>query len=94
MEMVQNLQISTNKIFNETIVPQEVKYKRYAAVAPDMCSYTTSKASPYLVQSFYVRSDFPIYAWYNPSDIILPNKNIIDHNQWEIFLNRLDISTE
>lgn len=92
MEIVLILQNSTNALYNNQIMPQEIKYKRYAAVSPDMCSYTTSKASRYLVQSFYVRSDFPLYTWYNPSSIMLPDN--IDHNQWELYLNRFDILTE
>jgi len=71
---------------------QEIQHRRSAAVATNMRSYTTIKTSPYFVQSFYVRSDWPIYTWYNPTSIGLPSNH--DHNQWELFLNRFQIVTE
>ncbi|XP_008183745.1 uncharacterized protein LOC100575111 [Acyrthosiphon pisum] len=71
---------------------QEILHRRSAAVATNMRSYTTIKTSPYFVQSFYVRSDWPIYTWYNPTSIGLPSNH--DHNQWELFLNRFQIVTE
>jgi len=71
---------------------QKIKHKRSAAVATNMRSYSTIKTSPYFVQSFYVRSDWPIYTWYNPTSIQVPSS--FDHNQWELFLNRFNIITE
>jgi len=94
MDMVKWLQ--DNNITDESSTnegkKQEIKHKRSAAVATNMCSYTTIKTSPYFVQSFYARSDWPIYTWYNPSSIQVPSN--FDHNQWELFLNRFQIVTE
>ncbi|XP_060856021.1 uncharacterized protein LOC132933760 [Metopolophium dirhodum] len=93
MDMVKWLQ--DNNIPDEsptTENKQEIKHRRSAAVATNMRSYTTIKTSPYFVQSFYVRSDWPIYTWYNPTSIGLPSNH--DHNQWELFLNRFQIVTE
>ncbi|XP_026811145.1 uncharacterized protein LOC113552466 [Rhopalosiphum maidis] len=94
MDMIKYLQ--DNNIADEPLInednPEEIKHKRSAAVATDMRSYTTIKTSPYFVQSFYVRSDFPIYTWYNPTSIKLPSS--FDHNQWELYLNRFQILTE
>ncbi|XP_022166694.1 uncharacterized protein LOC111031169 [Myzus persicae] len=94
MDMVKYLQ--DNNIVDESLTneekKQEIKHKRSAAVATNMRSYTTIKTSPYFVQSFYVRSDWPIYTWYNPTSIQLPTSH--DHNLWEKFLNRFKIVTE
>jgi len=94
MDMVKWLQ--DNNIADESLTneekKQDIKHKRSAAVATNMRSYTTIKTSPYFVQSFYVRSDWPIYTWYNPTSILVPSS--YDHNQWELFLNRFQIVTE
>jgi len=59
MEMVKKKTITNNVYANEKIL-QDTEYKRSAAVATDMCSYSTIKSLKYMVQSFYGRSDFPI----------------------------------
>lgn len=92
MEVVKSLQNITDNISIDEDNLQETKYKRSAAVATDMCSCITTKTSQHLVQLFYVRSDFPIYTWNNPSNIELPNNK--DSNQWEIYLNRFEILSE
>lgn len=65
---------------------------RSAAVNPDMLSYSLSKTSHNIVQSFYARSDFPIYMWYNPEAIEVPSN--IDHNQWELYLTRFNLLSQ
>ncbi|CAI6343141.1 unnamed protein product [Macrosiphum euphorbiae] len=93
MDMVKWLQ--DNNIPDESSTTenkQDIKHRRSAAVATNMRSYTTIKTSPYFVQSFYVRSDWPIYTWYNPTSIGLPSNH--DHNQWELYLNRFQIVTD
>ncbi|KAF0755284.1 proteoglycan 4-like isoform X1 [Aphis craccivora] len=94
MDMVKHLQ--DNNVPDEPITNEndreQIKHRRFAAVATDMRSYTTTKTAPYFVQSFYVRSDFPIYTWYNPTSINVPSN--FDHNQWELYLNRFQILTE
>lgn len=82
---------------NKEIQPMEedktqTKHKRSAAVATNMRSYTAIKTSYYYVQSFYVRSDFPIYTWFNPTTIMVPSS--YNHNEWELYLNRFQILTE
>lgn len=94
MDMLTKAQESTNEYYileNENL-PQEIPHKRSVAVSTDMCSYIATKTSQYLVQSFYSRSDFPVHTWYNPELIIVP-KNM-DHNQWELYLNRFDLAAE
>jgi hypothetical protein len=93
MEVLKYLQEYTNTLQANKIVPQEAQFKRSAAVATDMRSYTSVKTSPNLVQSFYAKSDFPIRLWDNPSTIILPISNI-DHNQWDLYMNHFNILSQ
>lgn len=92
MDMVKVIQANTNTFYANEEFLQEAEYKRSAVVATDMCSYSSAKTSKYMVQSFYVRSNFPIQTWYNPTDIILPPN--FDHNEWELYLNRFEIRTK
>lgn len=86
--MVVSLQNKTNDLIaNEDKSPTDNKHKRIVALATDMRSCVTTKTSPFLVQSFYVQSDFPIYTWYNPTGILTPETNI-NYNLWEKYLNR------
>lgn len=94
MDMLIKAQETTNEYYilqNEGLL-QETRHKRTAAVATDLCSYIATKTSRYLVQSFYVRSDFPIQTWHNPAAIVVPKT--IDHNQWELYLSRFDLLIE
>lgn len=91
--MIEYLQNNTEDIaLNDENILQKTKFKRFAAVSADMNSYTTVKISKYLVQSFYVMSDFPINIWNNPTNIVTPNN--LDHNQWELFLNNFKIMSQ
>jgi len=92
MEMVKKIQTITNNVYANEEILQETAYKRSAAVATDMCSYSAIKTSKYIVQSFYGRSDFPVQMWYNPTEIVLPNN--FDHNDWELYLNRFEMKTK
>lgn len=87
MEFVKKLQQTTNSLFADEDVPVQDRAERLAAVATDMCSYSATKTSQYMAQSFYARSDFPINTWHNEKSILLPNN--LDHNEWELYLNRL-----
>jgi len=89
MEMLKTIQNNTNIFFANEDIPIQTNAKRSAAVAADMRSYTTTKTSQYMAQTFYGRSDFPINMWHNPSLIVLPNNT--DHNEWELYLNHLYI---
>lgn len=90
MEIIENLQ--NNVLLTNENTTEEYISKRSVAVATDMCSYSMIKTSRYLVQSFYARSDFPIYTWHNPSNIVMPNN--ISYNQWEAYLNRSEILSQ
>lgn len=87
MEYVKKLQEETNALSANKEIPKQENSERLAAVATDMCSYTATKTSQYMVQSFYARSDFSMSSWHNPTKILLPNNR--DHNEWELYLNRL-----
>lgn len=92
MDMITALQNKSNDLIaNEDKSPKDNKHKRVVALATDMRSCVTTKTSPFMVQSFYVRSDFPIYMWYNPSGILTPETNI-DYNMWEKYLNHFRIN--
>jgi len=90
MGMLKTIQVTTNNFYANEEIVQEIEYKRSAAVATDMCSYSTVKTSKHMVQSFYVKSDFPIQMWYNPTNIVVPHS--FDHNEWEQYLNRFEIA--
>lgn len=87
MELVKTLQSNTNEESDDQEVPKQQNGERCAAVATDMLSYTATKTSQYMAQSFYARSDFLLNSWYNPSSILVPSH--LDHNEWELYLNHL-----
>lgn len=93
MEVLKNLQNQTHEWQAKKVVLQEARFKRSAAVATDLRSYTSTKTSSRLIQLFYAQSDFPIRLWDNPSTIILPISNT-DHNQWDLYMNHFNMLTK
>lgn len=90
-EMIEDFRVITLE-GNKHMSVHMSKSKRSAAVNPDMLSYSLSKTSHYIVQSFYALSDHPIYTWYNPASIEVPTN--IDHNQWELYLTRFNLLSQ
>lgn len=84
--------IKRDILASEVKPPDEIQFRRTAAVSADMCTYTATKASPSVIQTFYVRSDFPIYTWNNPASIVVPEN--FDHTLWELYLNRFEIVSQ
>lgn len=94
--MIEYLRVNTLEENKHMSIHESVlrnsKSKRSAAVDPNMLSYSLSKTSHFIVQSFFAISDHPIYAWYNPADIEVPSN--IDHNQWELYLTRFNLLSQ
>ncbi|XP_050435710.1 uncharacterized protein LOC126842675 [Adelges cooleyi] len=92
IQLLRDLQTQTDAIEKDRDVLQETKSDRRVAVSSDLCSYVVVKTTKSLVQSFFVRSDTLIHTWNNPQKIILPT--ILDSNQWEKSLRRLDLECQ